>query len=358
MPATDANYDGFQILPDAQGTILLKTQTRPPGCPTEFNGAMSSCQQKYGAQPDTTVIAANPLTLKNEAAIKLNQEVTTRPVVTTWHGKIYAYIEGSSTLIRVRWNPASHTLTQDTSWAPKYLLKGQEGGDAPAIIGQWAIANTNAEPSSTTPICAVAVSQANPNNLHRICPWGTKLPSGVKSSESPASFSADPANSMFFMQDWFVKGVFAVRINQSTGAMNVVWSRPDWRSSDYFSIIGPTSQRVVISQYLDPGWKMTDLAGNNYTESVLWVNEKTGKTIAESAFNGATAQGSLPNVGYGGRLYMMGLNGALYIYQVVPCSNKSAAAAVPASTTTCSTNYSSLPQPVESPKLPPQPSGG
>jgi hypothetical protein len=122
MPAIDANYDGFQILPDSQGTILLKTQTRPVGCSTQGNGAMSSCQQKYGAQPDTTVIAANPITLKNEAAIKLNQEVTTRPVVTTWNGKIYAYIEGSSTLIRVLWNPATHTLTQDKSWAPKYLL--------------------------------------------------------------------------------------------------------------------------------------------------------------------------------------------------------------------------------------------
>lgn len=323
MPPTDANFDGFHVAPDANGTILLKSQTRPTGCPTQGNGAMSSCQSEYGAQPDTTVIAADPKTLENIDAIKLNQEVTARPVVVKHDGKIYMYISGTSTLVRVIWDPDTQTLTQDKSWAPKYLLKGQEVGDAPAIIGDWVIANTNAAPSDSVPICAVAVNQDDPSDLHRLCPWGKTLPSGVSSSESPGSFGTDPENSMIYAQDWFVGGVYAIQLDQKSGEMKTVWHRDDWRTSDYFSLVGPAKHRVLISQYLEPDWKMSDVVGYDYTESVLWADAKTGKTLAQSDYNPSTAVGSLPNVGYGGRVYMMGNNGSLYIYQVAPNSGSS-----------------------------------
>ncbi len=318
MPSTDANFDGFHVAPDANGTILLKTQTRPPGCPTQGNGAMSSCQADYGPQPDTTVIAADPKTLENIDAIKLDQEVTARPIVVRHEGNVYMYIAGTTTLVRVIWDPATQTLKQDKSWAPKYLLKGQEVGDAPAVIGDWVIANTNAAPSDSVPICGVAVNQNDPSNIQRICPWGKTLPSGVESSESPGSFGVDPENSMIYMQDWFVGGVYGVKLNQKTGEMKVVWNRDDWRTSDYFSLVGPADNRVLISQYLEPDWKLSDVVGYNYTESVLWADAMTGKTIAQSDYNPSTAVGSLPNLGYGGRVYMMGNNGSLYIYQVAP----------------------------------------
>lgn len=185
MPPTDANFDGFHVAPDAHGTILMKTQTRPPGCPTQGNGAMTSCQADYGPQPDTTVDAVDPDTLQPLASIKLDQQVTARPVVTNHNGKIYMYISGTGNLVRVLWDPNTNTLTQDSSWAPEYLLPGQQVGDAPALLGDWVIANTNAAPSTSVPICGVAVNQDNPNKLQRLCPWGTTLPTGVASSESP-----------------------------------------------------------------------------------------------------------------------------------------------------------------------------
>jgi hypothetical protein len=356
MPETDANFDGFHVAPDEVGTILLKTQTRPTGCPTQGNGAMSSCQADYGAQPDTTVVAVDPDTLKNIAAIQLDQEVTARPIVTTWKGKIYMYIAGSTTGVRVIWDPETKKLTQDKSWAPEYLLDGQEVGDAPALIGKWLIFNTNAAPSDSVPICAVAVSQDDPNDLQRLCPWGTTLPDGASSSESPGSFGVDPENNMVYMQDMVVGGVFAVRLDQGSGEMKVEWSRPDWRTSDYFSLVGPADKRVLISQYFEPDWTASDLIGDNYTESVLWADAATGKTIAQSAYNPSTALGSLPNLGYGGRIYMMGNQGSLYIYQVVDCSNSSVPAPTPLSVTNCSSDSSSLPQPTPTPSLPPQPS--
>ena len=66
--------------------------------------------------------------------------------------------------------------------------------------------------------------------------------------------------------------------------MKVQWSRPDWWSSDYFTMVGPKNQRVLVSQNINPDTTTADIAtGFDYTESVLWVNEDTGKTIAESA---------------------------------------------------------------------------
>lgn len=317
MPATDANFDGFHIAPDARGTILMKTQTRPVGCPTQGNGAMTSCQAQYGPQPDTTVDAVDPTTLKTLASIKLNQEVTARPVVTKHNGKIYMYISGTSNLIRVIWNPATNTLTQDMSWAPPYLLPGQQVGDAPALLGDWVVANTNAAPASV-PICGVAVNQDDPSKIQRLCPWGTTLPTGVGASESPGSFGVDPQNNMIYMQDLLVGGVYGVKLKQSTGKMTVAWSRPDWRTSDYFSLIGPPNQRVVINQYINPSFQPAQLEDNSWTEGVLWANAATGKTIAQSGYNPSTALGSLANIGYGGRVYMMGNNGTLYLYQPTP----------------------------------------
>ena len=148
------------------------------------------------------------------------------------------------------------------------------------------IFNQNAGPSESVPICAVAVSQDNPNDLHRLCPWGTALPSGVTTSESPGSFGTDPQNSMIYMQDWFVNGVFGVHLDQSTGDMKVAWSRPDWRNSDYFSMIGPADQRVLIGQYLEPAWKQSDVPGYNYTEGLLWVDAAAARRPAQARYSG------------------------------------------------------------------------
>ena len=337
-PAIDSNFDGLMVAPDKQGTLLIKAQTRSVGCPTQGNAAISSCQSKYGKPPATTVVAVDPKTLKNLAAIKVDQPVTARGNVTKHNGHIYIYMNGANSLLRVIWNPKTHTLTQDKSWQPKVVLKGQTGGTAPAILGKWIIADSNAVPSTTTPQCIFAVSQDNPKDVHTICPWGRKFPvaSGATQSETPALPGIDAANNLIFADDYFLKGVYAIRLNQQTGDMKIAWSRPDWWSSDYFSMVGPASKRVLISQNINPSTTTTNIAtGFNYTETVLWANEATGKTIAQSASNPSTAVGSLINVGYGGRFYTMGNAGTLFIYQVMPCSSSANTPAVPQSATHC-----------------------
>ncbi|MBV8092457.1 MAG: hypothetical protein JO110_04340 [Acetobacteraceae bacterium] len=142
---------------------------------------------------------------------------------------------GDSTLQRVTWDPTSQKLSINTSWAPAYLLPGQQGGTAPALLGNWVITNTNASPG-TVPISIVAVNQDDPSKLVRINPWGTTLPQGVPASEKPASVGVDPDTNMIYAQDWFVRAVYTIKLDQQTGAMNIAWSRPDWITSDYFSL--------------------------------------------------------------------------------------------------------------------------
>ncbi len=331
MPATDANFDGMMVAPDKAGTLLIKTQTRPVGCPTQGNLAMQSCQAQYGPQPNTTVVAVDPTTLKNLDAIELDQSVTARGIATEHNGQIYIYGNGAKSLVRVIWNPQTQKLTQDTSWEPVVIKSGQTGGASPTVMGNWIIVNSNANGSKTTPQCLYAVNQDNPNNVHSICPWGTTMPAGAPFSDVLASPGVDADNSLIFAQDFGLKGVYAIHLDQQTGAMNVAWSRPDWWTSDYFSMVGPANQRVLISQYLNPATKYADIPGFNYTESVLWVNEATGQTIAQSKYNASTAVGSLPNLGYGGRVYMMGNAGTLFISQVEPTTSSSSGTPTPTS---------------------------
>ena len=346
--AIDTNFDGFAVAPDANGTILLKSQNRSAGCTIQGNQAMSQCVAQFGPQPVTTVVAIDPVTLKNIAAIALNQAVIARPTVVSNKGNTDMYLAGSAQGVRVTWNPKTKTLSQDLAWAPPYLLPGQNPGDAPVPVGDWVVFNNNAFPTQGVPICAVAVRMTNAADIHRICPWGTTLPAGV-TSNAPASFSSDPQKSLIFMQDLLVGGVFAVHLDQASGAMVAKWSRPDWRTSDYFTAVGPASHRVLSSQYMNPNFNAGQLSNNSWTEGVLWVDEATGKTLAQSAYNGPTQLAWMVMPSYAGRFYSMTANGTINIYVPQACATKGKPRVPAPSITTCSTDYSALPQPIAYP---------
>jgi hypothetical protein len=309
--ATNNNFDGFVIAPDDVGTIIMKTQTRPVGCPTQGNGAMTSCQAEYGPQPNTTVVAIDPDTLETVNAILLDQSIVARPIITTYGGLIYMYLSGTATAVRVQWDPVSQELSQDLSWAPGYLQPGGTGGTAPGVLGDWILLNSNVQ-GGKVPQTITAISQADPSQQVTIQPWGTDA---VNASETPASMGVDADNNMFYVQDWLVGGVYAIELNQVDGSMEAAWSRPDWRTSDYFSMVGPADQRVLISQNILES-NISLLLATNYSETVLWVNASTGETLAESESTPSTALGSLPNLGYGGRIYMMGNAGSVFIHKV------------------------------------------
>ena len=335
-PEASHNFDGMVVAPDDEGTLLTKSQTRSVGCPTQTNNAMASCPDDYGPAPDSVFVAVDPVTLKNLDSIEINQNVTARTVAVEHDGKIYMYGNGAKSLVRVVWDPEAQTLTQDLSWQPKVILKGQTGGASPVVMGDWVIADSNANPSEKTPQCVFAVNQDDPTDVHQSCPWGKSFPveSGATMSETPAAPGIDPETSMIYVDDYFLKGLHAIHLDQDTGEMKVRWSRDDWWSSDYFTLVGPKDERVLVSQNIDPSTTTADVAtGFDYTETVLWADAATGKTIAESASNPSTAVGSLINPGYGGRYYTMGNDGSLFIYQVQSCKDATINVTPPSKTT-------------------------
>ena len=332
----NANFDGLLVAPNTSGVILLKSQNRPIGCPTQGNMAMSTCQALYGLPPNTTAVALDSSSLQLIDSIELNQMVGTRGVVTKHNNKIYWYLAGLNNLERIIVDSTTSRLTPDATWVPaSYLLTGQTAGDAPAVLGNWIIANQNGGGSGFVPITPFAVSQDI--NLDgsvtsvRSFPWGNSLPTIGPTggwSASLGSFGVDPENNMVYAQDTY-QGVVGFSLNQTTGEMTTAWNRPDWRTTDYFSLIGPVNQRILISQYLNPdilsstSVLQSALYSSNYTETVEWANASTGATILRppsSAYTPSTALGSLPNLGYGGLIYMMGNTGSIYFYQAAPSS--------------------------------------
>jgi hypothetical protein len=260
-------------------------------------------------------------------SIELNQMVATRGVVTEHNSRTYWYLAGLSNVQRIIVDSLTGQLKVDADWLPEpYLLPGQTAGDAVAVLGSWVIANQNSLGSKVTPITPLAISQdINLNGSVtsvRATPWGTTLASGGYSG-SLASFGTDSQNNMIYAQDTY-HGVLGMSLNQTTGVMTTVWNRSDWRTTDYFSLVGPANQRVLISQYLNPditssaGALQTALNSGKYTETVEWANASTGATILRpesSAYTESTALGSLPNLGYGGLIYMMGNSGTVYFYK-------------------------------------------
>jgi hypothetical protein len=116
--------------------------------------------------------------------------------------------------------------------------------------------------------------------------------------------------------------------------MKVKWSRPDWRTSDYFTASGPSNNRVLSSQYLSSNFPSQVQTGT-WTESVLWVNEATGKTVAQSATNGPTDLAWMVQPADAGRWYTMTLRGTIIIYVPQKCSTRVSRPVSPQSITKC-----------------------
>ena len=95
------------------------------------------------------------------------------------------------------------------------------------------------------------------------------------------------------MYDMLLGGVTAVNLNQTTGALTTAWSRPDWKISDYIQSIGPAGSRVLISQYINQTnssnpFVNADWNTYNYQESVLMVDQATGRTLAQLFYGSLT----------------------------------------------------------------------
>jgi hypothetical protein len=155
-PVADASYKHLTIAPD--GTVILKDQTRPTGCTLQGTMAIIQCTIEGMKQGNSNMVAVHPDTLEVLDAIALPEPSTVPHVITTFEGRIAIYVGVNSGALRYFWDPATKKLSQDTSRVVSPMQKGQTTSDAPSLLGDWIVLQTNGLGSETVASSIVVVN--------------------------------------------------------------------------------------------------------------------------------------------------------------------------------------------------------
>jgi hypothetical protein len=301
-PAADANYKHLTIAPD--GTLILKDQTRPSGCKLQGTMAILQCNQPGMKQGNSNLVAVHPDTLEVLDSIALPEPATVPHVITMYEGRIAIYLGVNSGALRYFWDRAAKKLSQDKSWVVSPMQKGQTTSDAPSILGDWIVLQTNGIGSETVASSIVAVHQREPTRMKVIFPFG-ELKKG-EWSWAPPKPQTDPENSMIYSADMGIGKVAGIRIDQATGEMKAVWVVDDITNA-FQPLIGPKDKRVLLLSNAKKNVEKEPiklaLFTGNYKEQVTWRDAATGRIIAQSDLFEPLSIGSLITPGFGGRVY-------------------------------------------------------
>ncbi len=311
----DASFKHVTIAPD--GTAIIKDQTRPAGCPLQGSFAIFTCE---GTQPNSTIHAVDPNTTEILDSIPVPDASTTPHTITMHEGKIAIYMSGNEAMYRFHWDPETKKLSQDTSWViSDYLQPGQTVGDAPGILGDFIVVQTNGVPSNVSST-VVSISQSDPTNIQSVTPFGPLEPG--QQSFAPPKGAVDVENNFTISSDQGVNGLAGIRVDPNTGNLTVVWT-VESGSYSFQTIIGPKDQRVLVVSKINPNATSEQISAGNYTEQVVWRNMLTGDPLAQSEFTEAMTVGSLITPGYGGRVYYVTDSGFIvyYVTTTLPSTN-------------------------------------
>lgn len=298
----DVNFKHLTVAPDR--TLILKNQTRPTG--NEDQGTMAIIKGVDAGlkQGNSELVAVDPDTLEILDHVSLPEPATVPHIITMFEGKIAIYIGVNSGALRYFWDPATKKLSQDTSWVVSPMKKGQTTSDAPSLLGDWIILQTNGIGSETVASSIVAVNQHDPTKMTTIFPFG-ELKKG-QWSFAPPKPQTDPENSMIYSADMGMGKVAGIKIDQATGEMKTVWV-VDNTTNAFQPLIGPKDKRVMLlsnaKQNIEKEPVKAALFTGNYKEQVTWRDAATGRIIAESDFFEPLTVGSLITPGFGGRIY-------------------------------------------------------
>lgn len=317
----DANFKHLTVAPD--GTLILKDQTRPAGCTVQGTMAILKCTQEGMKQGNSQLVAVDPETLEVLDAIGLPEPASVPHTITVLDGKIVVYVGVNSGALRYIWNPAAKKLSQDTSWKVAPMKEGQSTADAPTIVNDWIVLQTNGIGSDKVASSIVAVSQKDPQKVSVIYPFGP-LQSG-QWSFAPAKPTADPETGMIYSVDMGVRKAAGIKLDQTTGEMKTVFVVDDV-SNTFQPLIGPKDKRVLVFSNAKQNVANEPLKAafftQNYKEQVTWRDAATGRVIAESDFFEPLTPNSLITPGFGGRFYFPTQKGFM-VLQVVPNSSSS-----------------------------------
>ena len=308
------------VAPD--GTLIIKQQNKPFGCPTQGTGALISCPGAGGGpsvQANSTMVAVNPKTLQVYDSILLPEMTAVPHTITMFHGKIAIYLAGATNglnkLYRYFWNPDTKKLSQDTSFVVSILGPSQTTGDAPGILGDWVVVQTNGLPAKV-PSSVVAVNQDDPTKITSISPFGP-LPSGVM-SWAPPKTAVDSDNNMVYSDDEGAGKIAGIKFNTETGAMTAAFVQ-NYRTTSLMALYGPANKRVLGLSNYNPNATPQQIQNGSYTEQAIWLNAATGQLLAKSAFFAPMTTNTLLTPGFGGLFYFMN-NQGFQILQVKPTS--------------------------------------
>ncbi len=312
----NVNFKHLTIAPD--GTVILKDQTRPEDCPLQGTLAVLKCVPEGKKQGNSILVAVDPDTLEVLDSLPLPEPSTVPHIITEFEGKIAIYVGVNSGALRYFWDPAARKLSQDPSWVVSPMQKGQTTSDAPSLLGDWIVLQTNGIGSRTTASSIVAVRQSDAKDVHVIFPFGPLKPGEM--SFAPAKPQTDPENSMIYSADMGVGKVAGIKIDQATGEMETAFVLED-RTNTFQPLFGPKDTRVLLLSNIkldNPSDSfMKAIFSQSYTEQVTWRDAATGRILAESDFFEPLTINSLIPPGFGGRFYFPTSSGFI-VFQVLP----------------------------------------
>jgi hypothetical protein len=315
-PPSASGFKNLTIAPD--GTIIVKNQTRPTGFGEQGTLAIIQGVQKGFKQPPSTMVAVDPKTLEVLDQIDLPEPSTTPHVVSMFEGRIAIYVGVDSGAMRYFWDPASKKLSRDESWTVSPMEKGQTTSDAPSLMGEWIILQTNGLGSKTVASSIVAVHQKDAKRFKVIFPFGP-LKKG-EMSFAPPKPQTDPENQMIYSADMGVRKVAGIKLDPASGDMKVAFTL-DITTTGFQPLVGTKDKRVMMLSNMKPNVaaEPIDVAmwTANYTEQVTWHDAATGRQLAASDFFEPMTFNGLIVPGFGGRVYYTTDKGFV-VLQVMP----------------------------------------
>ncbi len=314
------NYKELTVAPD--GTIILRSQNRPENCNQQGGGGLASCSQSAGGpeQKPSAFVAVDPDTLKVLDTLVAPEDSATPPIIAPYDGKIAIYTAMLKKAYRFFWDPDTQTLSRDKSWTASYLENGQTVGDAPTLMKDWIVIQTNGIGSDTTASSLVAINVNDASNTQTIKPFGD-LKSGQKSNAPPKP-QGDPENDMVYSADGGVGKIAGIHLDPTSGQMTTKFVVDD-RSFEFQPLFGPADERVLVTTKWNPDAPVGEVATGGYTQQVVWRDAATGKPLAESDYLPPIGFNGLVAPTYGGRwVYAAQSSGSLFFLQPMPASSQ------------------------------------
>ena len=185
-----------------------------------------------------------------------------------------------------------------------YVAEGRIAGDAPGMMGDWVVIQTNGLPSSV-PSTVVAINQKDPDTVTTLAPFGPLAERQM--SFAPPKTGTDPDNDRLYSADMGYGKLAGIHLEPGTGDMSVEFIVDD-STTAFQPVIDEADNRVLVVSDMVPddttnaGVAMV-MGGASYRERVTWRDAATGETLAASDLLPPLTFGSLLAPGYGGRLY-------------------------------------------------------